>query len=307
MVSWPTVRALLRKVGTIVLTVLTAFLQRSEPRRRCSGLAAIQFVHRLTTSIGTGGGRCTVRSDCSASEEMSQRILGVHRTVHICAHHAWRCGSTGSTAVGYESEGLRVRLFRIGDKVVSEDKLRDAVTAILEERESGATQEDAARAHGVQRAFVSFLETLGEVRRGDKVALVGFPIANAAEVKDLAQTHSLDFVLVLSQGERESIESGDATRVFNQLLETIAALQEYDTLVLMASDWRIRTMERILGTEVIGIPLGASPLREDVSVDLDELDGILTAVLSARCGRPGHGRRGAAPDEAADLSGRWKP
>lgn len=199
-----------------------------------------------------------------------------------------------------------MRLYRIGDKVVSEDKLRDAVRGILEERESGATQEDAARAHGVQRSFVSFLETLGEVRRGDKVALVGFPIANAEAVKELARNHSLDFVLVLSQDERESIESGDATRVFNQLLETIAALREYDTLVLIASDWRIRTMERILGTEVIGIPLGHSPLRTDVSVDLAELDRVLESVLSARRGKPSHGRRGSAPEVAADLSGRWK-
>jgi hypothetical protein len=202
--------------------------------------------------------------------------------------------------------GGRVRLYRIGDKVVSEDKLQDAVRAILEGREAGATQEDVSRAHGVQRSFVSFLETLGEVRRGDKVALVGFPIANAEKVKELAQSHFLDFVLVLSQDERESIESGDATRVFNQLLETVAALKDYDTLVLIASDWRIRTMERILGTEVIGIPLGASPLRSDVPVDLEELDAVLTTVLSARRGRPGHGRRGVANDEASDLSGRWQ-
>jgi len=199
-----------------------------------------------------------------------------------------------------------VKLYRIGDKVVSEDKLHDAIRAILEEREMGSTQEDAAQAHGVQRSFVSFLETLGEVRRGDKIALVGFPIANADEVKALAERHSLDFVLVLSQDERESIESGDATRVFNQLLETIAALREYDTLVLIASDWRIRTMERILGTEVIGIPLGASPLRVDVPVDLEDLERVLTSVLSARRGRPSHGRRGGAPDQAALLTGRWK-
>jgi hypothetical protein len=199
-----------------------------------------------------------------------------------------------------------VRLYRIGDKVVSEGKLHDAIRAILEERESGATQEDAARVHNVQRSFVSFLETLGEVRRGDKVALVGFPIANAEAVKELALAHSLDFVLVLSQDERESIESGDATRVFNQLLETVAVLKDYDTLVLIASDWRIRTMERILGTEVIGIPLGASPLRSDVPVDLDVLDAVLKTVLSARRGRPGHGRRGTAPEEASDLSGRWQ-
>jgi len=132
-------------------------------------------------------------------------------------------------------------------------------------------------------------------------------VANADEVKALASKHALDFVLVLSQDERESIESGDATRVFNQLLETIATLKEYDTLVLLASDWRIRTMERILGTEVIGIPLGPSPLRTDVPVDIADLDTVLTSVLSARRSRGGQGRRGTAPADAADLTVGWKP
>jgi len=198
-----------------------------------------------------------------------------------------------------------VRLYRIGDKVVSEDKLRDAIASILEERESGATQEDVARSHEVQRSFVSFLETLGEVRRGDRVALVGFPVANAEAVKSLAEKHALDFVLVLSQEERERIESGDATRVFNQLLETIAALRDYDTLVLMASDWRIKTMEKILGTEVVGIPLGASPLRANVHVDLEELDQVLSGVMSARRSRSSQSRTATAPRQAADLTGRW--
>ncbi len=200
-----------------------------------------------------------------------------------------------------------MKLYRIGDKVVSEDKLRDAIAAILEDREAGATQDDVAKSHGVQRSFVSFLETLGEVRKGSRVALVGFPIANAREVKALADRHALDFVLVLSQEERESIESGEVTTVFNTLLETIATLRDYDTLVLMASDWRIKTMERILGTEVVGIPLGSSPLREAVTVDLEQLDEILSGVMSAR---PAHGstsRGGAALKNADTLTGRWQP
>lgn len=226
-------------------------------------------------------------------------ILRVHTIVHTTV----RCRAL---VVHVTGRGWAVRLYRIGDKVVSEGKLHDAVASILEEREAGATQEDVAGKHEVQRSFISFLETLGEVRRGDKVALVGFPIANAEAVKALAETHFLDFVLVLSQHERESIESGDATRVFNQLLETIAILRDYDTLVLMASDWRIKTMETILGTEVVGIPLGVSPLRTDVEVDLGNLDRILTGVMSARRSRAGHGRMGAKLGEAADLSGRWK-
>lgn len=200
-----------------------------------------------------------------------------------------------------------MRLFRIGDKVISEDKLHDAISAILEEREGGATQEDVARSHQVQRSFVSFLETLGEVRRGERVALVGFPVANVAPVKALAEKYAVDFALVLSQEEREAVESGDASRVFNSLLETIAVLRDYDTVVLLASDWRIKTMEKILGAEVVGIPLGASPLRHGVEVDLAELESVLAGVMSARRGAQTTSRTGAGSRQAQELTGRWDP
>jgi hypothetical protein len=200
-----------------------------------------------------------------------------------------------------------VRLFRVGNKVVSLGKITDAVTAILEDRERGATQEEAARTHGVQRSFVSFIESLGEVRRGGRVALVGFPVANTAEVRALAEKHAVDFVLVVSQNEREYIENGPAADIFNQLLETIAVLKEYDVLVLLASDWRIKTMEKILGKEVVGMPLGQSPIREDVVVDVTELDAVLAAVESARPRTTRRRRMGAAIREAADVAGRWMP
>lgn len=200
-----------------------------------------------------------------------------------------------------------MRLFRIGDKVVSLDKLNDAVISILEDRESGSTQEEVAHSHGVQRSFVSFLESLGEVRRGGRVALVGFPIANVDEVREIAERHALDFVLVMSQSERESIEGGSAANIFNQLLETIATLKDYDVLVLLASDWRVRTIEKILGSEVVSIPIGQSPIREDVRVDTEELDAVLMSVSSRPARQSRRRRVGAAIREAADLAGRWMP
>jgi len=200
-----------------------------------------------------------------------------------------------------------LKLYRIGDKVVSRDKLLDALDAVLQDRESGATQEEAARHAGVQRSFVSFLETLGEVRRGPRIALVAFPVSNVADVRSLAERYALDFVLVVSQADRESIESGDATNIFNQLLETLAVLRDFDTVVLAASDWRISTVEKILGLEVVGIPLGQTPIREDVEVDIAELDRVLSAVMesSAKGARGRTGRVGQAIKDAADLAGRW--
>ncbi len=200
-----------------------------------------------------------------------------------------------------------MRFFRIGEKVVSQEKLIDALTDILADREGGATQEEVARTRGVQRSFVSFLETLGEVRRGARIAVVGFPVANAEEVRALAERHGVDFVLVFNQAERESIEGSSGGEVFNRLLETLATLRDYDVTILMASDWRIELIERILGREVIGIPLGQTPLREDVPVDVAELEQVLAGVRSARTSRSRTGRVSAALRGAAERAGRWTP
>ena len=200
-----------------------------------------------------------------------------------------------------------MRFFRVGDKVVSLGKIIDAVNAILEDRESGSTQEEVARAHGVQRSFVSFLESLGEIRRGGRVALVGFPIANTEEVRAVAERHAVDFVLVMSQRERESIESGSAANIFNQLLETIATLKDFDVLVLLASDWRVRTIEKILGKEVVSMPIGHSPIRDDVHIDTEELDAVLASVAGVPVRQSRRRKVGAAFREAADLAGRWMP
>jgi len=198
-----------------------------------------------------------------------------------------------------------MRLYRIGDKVVSREKLIDALDEILADREAGATQEEVARTYGVQRSFVSFLESIGEIRRGARVALVGFPVSNVAEVKRLADDKGIDFVLVFSQAERESIESQPGADVFNRLLETLATLRDHDVVIFMASDWRVELVERILGNEVIGMPLGHTPLRADVAVDLEELSTLLDGVLSAREARPKSGRVSAALRDAAERARRW--
>jgi hypothetical protein len=188
-----------------------------------------------------------------------------------------------------------VRFFRIGDKVVSREKLVEQITGILRDREGGATQ------------FVSWLETLGEVRRGRRVGLVAFPVANREEVEALAARHGVEFTLVMSQSEREamSLTRGDA--VFNQVLETLAVLKDYDVLVLLASDWRIGTIEKILGREVVAVNLGHSPLKQDVVVDLEELDGILDGVRAADTAAEKTGRSSARvkAGELLRTTGRW--
>lgn len=206
-------------------------------------------------------------------------------------------------------------LYRIGDKVISRDKLIVATDAIIASRAEGATQEEAAALAGVTRSFVSNLETLGEVRRGSRIALIAFPIENDDEVRAVAEEYALDFVLVFSQEQRESLETASSGDLFNRLLDTLATLKEFDMLVTFASDWRIETFKRILDIDVVGICLGESPLRHDQHVDIVKLRSMLDVLLSKDDVSIGAGDGGQhrtvksprGPRAATSLTKGWNP
>lgn len=218
-----------------------------------------------------------------------------------------------------------MNLHRIGGKIVSEEKLFSAISDILVDRVAGATQEEVAREHHVQRSFVSFLETLGELRRGARIALIAFPVSNSEEIRALGDKYSLDLVLALSQKQREAVEAQTGDEVFNMLLDTIAELLDYDTVIICASDRRIPLIKKVLGIDVIGIPIGVSPIREDVEVDLVELESIISGLTASaargpsasdehaevvpdrrRRGPGSRGRMGSALGHAADLMRKWE-
>ncbi|MCL2882180.1 MAG: transcriptional regulator [Coriobacteriia bacterium] len=173
-------------------------------------------------------------------------------------------------------------LFRIGRKLVSREKIMTALDAILHERADGATQREAAHTADVPRTFISNLETIGELRSGARVAIIAFPIDNGKELRDLAERSGVEFTLAFSQAEREHTGSEHPAELFNRTLDTIAALQDFDTVIVLASDRRIETIRRIIDAELIGICLGESPLLDDQHADLEELGAILSGL-----GRPG--------------------
>ncbi|MCL2403172.1 MAG: transcriptional regulator [Coriobacteriia bacterium] len=172
-------------------------------------------------------------------------------------------------------------MIRIGSKVISRDKLYGAIDQLLLDRSRGATQAEVAHAAGVSRSFVSNLESLGEVRHGARIALVAFPVANGDELRVLVEEFSLDFALIFSQDERSRAESGNTGDMLNQLLDTLVELNNYSAVVVLASDWRVQTMKRLLDSDVIGIELGVSPLQSDVRVDIEHLREVLSGVVES--------------------------
>lgn len=173
-----------------------------------------------------------------------------------------------------------MEFIRVGDKVIGREKLAGLISEILRRRSEGATQQEVARDFNVERSFVSHLERLGEVRRGNRVALVGFPIANCDEVRAVAEECGVEFIYVLSETQRRAFVSNkDGSSLFNEVLEILARLRDFDTVVLLASDWRIKIIGKILGREVMGVPLGKSPIKQDKHVNAGDLRRLLQRVV----------------------------
>lgn len=173
-------------------------------------------------------------------------------------------------------------LWRIGDKLVSRERLIRAIDRMMEMRARGRSQQEVAQACGVDRSFVSRLEALGEVRRGSRVAVVGFPVANRTEVEAAAREAGADWVLLMNNEERWRYareRSGD--RLFNELMEVLSKLSQFDRVIFLGSDMRIRLVEAILGSDrVIGVALGPSPMTDDVHVDPKRIAALVSGVKS---------------------------
>ena len=80
-------------------------------------------------------------------------------------------------------------LLRIGDKIINPDKIHRVIDDVLEMRGRGLSQQEIANKVGIDRTVISRLETLGEVRKGGRIALVGFPIKNCAELAAMEVPH----------------------------------------------------------------------------------------------------------------------
>lgn len=170
-------------------------------------------------------------------------------------------------------------LIRIGDKVISQVKISNKVKEILELRMLGMSQQEAADRLGVERTFISRLEGLGEIRKGHSIAAIGFPIKNKTEVEAVLKAYGVEFSVLMSEEER-TVFVNDCTGVqlTNRIMELINKFRSFDTVIVMASDYRTRIARELLDNKAIEIDIGKSPIKEDVNVDLDILRNILMTL-----------------------------
>lgn len=167
-------------------------------------------------------------------------------------------------------------LLRIGEKIINKQKIHQAIDAVLEMRSKGFSQQESANRIGLDRTVISKLETLGEVRKGGLVALVGFPVKNCEELKQIARQEGIDFFLLLSEEERwYFVQSKTGVELFNDIMEIIATLRKHDIVIMLGSNMRIKLMETLLDKEVIGVEIGESPIADDKYVNPETVRQII--------------------------------
>ena len=97
-----------------------------------------------------------------------------------------------------------MELVRIGDKVIDKDKIVRVINRVLELRTEGQSQAEAVATLGLDRSFISRLEAVGEVRKGTKIALIGFPLSNCDEIAQIAKELGIDYVWLMDDRQRWS-------------------------------------------------------------------------------------------------------
>lgn len=172
-----------------------------------------------------------------------------------------------------------MQLVRIGDKVVSKDKIYAVVDKILELRSLGRSQQEVADQLRIDRTLVSRLESLGEVRKGGRIALIGFPIENTAELRAMAEAEGVDFTLVMNDVERwQYVEDKSGVELLNRIMDLITQARSFDAVIFLGSDMRLRLAEAILGEKCISIEIGSSPIQKDKYVDPEMLRDVIRSL-----------------------------
>lgn len=169
---------------------------------------------------------------------------------------------------------------RIGEKVVSLDKILGVTRNVLQLRANGLSQKQVAAHFKLDRTFISRLESIGEIRKGRKVALIGFPLQNKEEIKDIARDKGLDFTWVMNEEERwQMVKETSAIDFFNHIMDTITQLQAYDVIIIIASRKWKKLAEALFPVQVVFMDLGNSPIEEDRLVNTEELCKTLEKVI----------------------------
>ncbi|HAA89140.1 MAG: Transcriptional regulator [Thermoanaerobacterales bacterium 50_218] len=168
---------------------------------------------------------------------------------------------------------------RVGEKLISLEKINRLITQMLTLRSRGCSQQEVANRFGVDRSFISRLEKLGAVRKGNRIAVIAFPVKNKGEITRLLKDLGVDYILVMTNEERwRFIEEKSGLELFNEVMQILSDVKSCDIVIVAGSRQRIQWASALLEKDVLGIDLGESPLTCDQYLDPRKLRQLISAV-----------------------------
>jgi transcriptional regulator with XRE-family HTH domain len=173
-----------------------------------------------------------------------------------------------------------MRIIRIGNKLISTEKVSGIIEDIFRLRVKGYSQQEVAQRLNIDRPFISRLERLGEIRKGRRIAVVGFPIENKEELEKMLVEEGVEYTLLLTDKERwEFVEGTNGVELLNSIMNIITHLRTCDIVVTIGSNYRIKLCQALLDKEVIGVEIGKSPIEGDRYVSVDEIREIIKYIM----------------------------
>ncbi len=173
--------------------------------------------------------------------------------------------------------------YRVQDKIISWQRVEKTLRKALLMRSRGFSQQDVATRLGIDRTLISRVEGIGELRKGQSVACLGFPILNKEEITEILQKEGVDFIMLMSERERlDFVEQRSGKELINEIMDLTARVRGYEVVICIGSDERLRMLEGMLDGQVIGLEIGESPLTEDKWVDPQEIRKIMKSIKAAR-------------------------
>ena len=176
-----------------------------------------------------------------------------------------------------------MNFLRIGEKLIDSERVHRMVDRVLELRHQGFSQQEVAKKLKMERTFISRLENLGEVRRGKRLGILGFPIKNKEEITGIAEKAGFDFLLLMTDEERwQFVRERSGMDFFNEMMGIIARLRECDTILILGSSKWISLGEALFDKQVLYMELGETPIDGDVYLDPEAFKSLLTKVLKKK-------------------------
>lgn len=176
-----------------------------------------------------------------------------------------------------------MEFIRIQDKIISWQKIETTLKKVLQMRARGFSQQEVADRLNIDRTFISRLEGIGELRKGQTIACIGFPLRNKDEIKLILEKEGVDYILLMNEQERQDfVNKRSGKELLNVLMDLIAEARKYEVIICIGSDERLKILAGVLDGQIISLEIGTSPITEDKWLDPEIIRKVLRSIRSAR-------------------------